>query len=61
MTDPKRIHDLEQQIAAFKFVAGALSAFFIELVVSGFTREEALELTLNQQSELMRGARDNEA
>lgn len=48
--------EMDQAIAGMKQMAHSVSAYYHELRAHGFTRDQALALTLNMQSEVFRMA-----
>lgn len=45
MSDPKKIHDMEQMVAGFASIGGALASMFRAMVEEGMSRKEALTVT----------------
>jgi len=52
---PEFVHLLDQLTAMWRdFAANSVPSYFKSLVLNGFTREEALTLTLGWQNEIVR-------
>ena len=56
MSDPKMTHAWEQATAGLTEMAAAMGAYHAHLVLSGFTREEALQICIAYQSTMIHGS-----
>ena len=55
--EARHTHDIEQAVAGLVEIASALGQYFQELMRSGFTRDEALRLTVEYQRILITTAK----
>jgi hypothetical protein len=53
MIDPRKLHQLEQETGPMHDMAYKIGAYHRSLVAQGFSREEALQIVIGYQSDIV--------